>query len=45
MLGTRIPFSAFFGTVETNIASVVVYSITKFISSSNLSRKTKCAGG
>jgi hypothetical protein len=45
MRGT-LPFSAFFSTVETKIAPVMAYSIKlpKFISS-NLSRKTKCAGG
>ena len=39
MWGTRVPFSAFFSTVETKIAPVVAYSIKlpKFISSSNLS--------
>jgi hypothetical protein len=44
MWGTRVPFSAFFSTVETKIAPVVAYSIklSEFISS-NLSRKTKCA--
>ena len=44
--GTRVPFSAFFGTVETKISPVVDYSIklSKFISSSNFSRKSKCAG-
>jgi hypothetical protein len=47
MWGTRVPFSAFFSTVETKIAPVVTYSIKlpKFISSLNFSRKTKCAGG
>ncbi len=47
MWGTRDPFSAFFSTVETRIFPVVAYSIKlpKFISSSNFSRKTKCAGG
>ena len=47
MWGTRVPFSAFFSSVETKIAPVMAYSIKlpKFISSSNLSRKTKCAGG
>jgi hypothetical protein len=47
MWGTRVPFSAFFSTVETKIAPVVLCSIKlpKFISSANLSRKTKCAGG
>jgi hypothetical protein len=47
MWGTYVPFSAFSSTVETKIAPVVAYSIklTKFISSSNFSRKTKCAGG
>jgi hypothetical protein len=35
MWGTRVPFSAFFSTVETKIASVMVYNIklAKFISS------------
>jgi hypothetical protein len=47
MWGTRVPFAAFFSTVETKITPVVTYSIKlpKFISSSNFSRKTKCAGG
>jgi hypothetical protein len=47
MWGTRVPFSSFFSTVETKIAPVVDYSIklSKFISSSNRDRKTKCAGG
>ena len=47
MWGTRVPFSDFFSMIETKIAPVVTYSIKlpKFISSSNLSRKTKCAGG
>jgi hypothetical protein len=47
MRGTRVPFSAFFSTVETKISPVVSYSIKlpKFFSSSNFSRKTKCAGG
>jgi hypothetical protein len=47
MWGTRVPFSAFFSSVETKIAPVMAYSIKlpKFISFSNLSRKTKCAGG
>jgi hypothetical protein len=47
MWGTRVPFSAFFSTVETKIAPVVAYSIKlpKFISSFNFSRKTKFAGG
>ena len=46
MWGTRVPFSAFFSSVETKIAPVMTYSIKlpKFISSSNLTRKTKCAG-
>jgi hypothetical protein len=42
MWGTRVPFLAFFSTVETKIAPV---KLPKFISSSNLSRKTKCADG
>jgi hypothetical protein len=47
MWGTRVPFSAFFSTVETKIAPVMVYIIklTQYISSSNLSYKTQCAGG
>ena len=47
MRGTHVPFSAFFSTVETKIAPVVAYSIKlpTFISSSDFSRKTKCAGG
>ncbi len=42
MWGTRVPFSAFFSTVETKIAPVVAYTIKlpKFFSSSNVSRKT-----
>jgi hypothetical protein len=46
MWGTCVPFSAFFSTVETKITPVMVYTIKlpKFISSSNLFRKTKCAG-
>jgi hypothetical protein len=42
MWGTRVPFSAFFRTVETKIAPVMAYIIKlpKFISTSNLSRKT-----
>ena len=37
----------FFSSIETKIAPVMAYSIKlpKFISFSNLSRKTKCAGG
>ena len=46
MWGTRVPFSVFFSTVETKISPVMTYSIKlpQFISSSNISRKTKCAG-
>ena len=46
MWGNRVPFSVFFSTVETKIAPVVVYGIkvSKSISSSNYTRKTKCAG-
>jgi hypothetical protein len=46
MCETRVPFSVFFSTVETKISPVMTYSIKlpQFISSSNISRKTKCAG-
>jgi hypothetical protein len=45
--GTRVPFSAFFSTVDTKIAPVMVYSVQfpKLISSSKFSRRTKCVGG
>ena len=47
MWGTRVPFSAFFSTVETKIAPVMAYSIqlTMHISSFNISRKKKSVGG
>ena len=47
MWGTRVPFSAFFSTVDTKIAPVMAYSIQlpKLISSSMSSRRTKCVGG
>jgi hypothetical protein len=42
----RVPFSAFFSTVETKIAPVVTYSnkLPKLLSSSTFSGKTNCAG-
>ena len=47
MWGTRVPFSAFFSTVDTKIAPVMAYSIqlSKLIPSSKFSRRTKCVGG
>ena len=47
MWGTRVPFSAFFSTVDTKIAPVMDYSIqlSKLISSSKFSRQTNCVGG
>jgi hypothetical protein len=46
MWATHVPFSGFFSTVELKKTPVVTYSIklSKFISSPNFSRKTKCAG-